>query len=314
MAQSILFVLVWSSGYLVGSVGARHGPPLALLAWRLLLALAVLVAVAAITRAPWPDRPVQYLHLLVAGTLLQTVQLGGIYIGLGLGVPAGLSSLILSASPLLVSAAAGPLLSEWLAPRQWAGLGLGLAGVAVSLSRGLTGGAHLVGYAFTALALIGFAAGTLYQKRFGTAVDLRTATTIQVVGATITSFPLAALHGGLGLPGTAPVLGALVWLAIVNSIGSFALLFALLRRRSGGAATSLLYLVPPVTALLAVPILGQPVAPEALVGMGLSGVGVGLVVAGPRRAATSTARNALRSIVRTCLPVPQTMPRRGSRG
>ena len=281
-ALPVVFVPIWSSGYLAGTIGARSGASLALVAWRFLVAFAALGLFALATRAPWPRERRVWGHLLVAGVLLQTVQLGAVFFGLGNGVPAGLSSLVLSACPLIVAAVAVPVFAERLTARQWTGLVLGLAGVAVSVSGDLSGGANLVGYAYTALALAGLAAGTLYQKRFGLAVDLRTGTTIQLLGATLTTVPLAALSGGLGVPLTAEALGALAWLAIVNSIGALILLFVLLRRGTGGAATSLLYLVPPVTAVLAVPILGQDITSGVIVGMAVSGVGVLLVLARTR--------------------------------
>jgi drug/metabolite transporter (DMT)-like permease len=271
------FILIWSSGYLVGTIGVHAGSPLALLAWRFLLALVVITVISLVTRAPWPRSPRTYLHLLITGALLQSVQLGCVYLGLAAGVPAALSSVIMGASPLLVAAAGAPLLGEHLRGRQWLGLVIGLAGVVISVSPKLTS-AHqqLTGYLLTGIALIGFAAGTLYQKRFGQAVDLRTGTAVQLLGATVTSFPLAALHGGLHLPLTAGALGSLAWLGTINSIGAFIVLFTLLRTRTSGAATSLLYLVPPVTALLAVPLLHQPLTSAVIVGMVVSGIGVTL--------------------------------------
>lgn len=221
-----------------------------------------------------------YGHLLLTGVLLQTVQLGAVFFGLGHGVPAGTSALILSTCPLIVAAAAVPLFDERLTGRQWAGLGIGLAGVFVCVSGSLSGGGWPVGYGYTVLALAGLAAGTLYQKRFGRTVDLRTGTTVQLLGAALTTFPLAAAYGGLGIPLTADALGALAWLAVVNSIGALILLFVLLRRGTGGAATSLLYLVPPVTAVLAVPVLGQDLTAATVLGMAISGLGVLLVRAG----------------------------------
>jgi drug/metabolite transporter (DMT)-like permease len=285
-ALPVVFVPIWSSGYLAGTIGARSGASLALVAWRFLVAFAVLGLVALVTRAPWPSDRRVYAHLFTIGVLLQTVQLGGVFFGLGHGVPAGLSALVLSACPLIVAAVAVPMFSERLTGRQWAGLGLGLAGVVVSVSESLSGGGRLAGYAYTGLALAGLAAGTLYQKRFGLSVDLRTGTAIQLFGATVTTFPLAMLHGGLRMPLTAEALGSLAWLAVVNSIGALVLLFVLLRRGTGGAATSLLYLVPPVTAVLAVPILGQDVTASVILGMAISGAGVLLVLvrSGDRRA------------------------------
>lgn len=274
----VVFVLVWSSGFIAGTIGIRHGPELALIPWRFSTALVVLGIITLATRAPWPRQPRVYVHLLVTGVLLQTTQLAGVYLGLGHGVPAGLSSLILSLCPLIVAAASVPIFSERMTGRQWLGLSLGLTGVLIALSENVSGGGELIGYAFTVLALAGFATGTLYQKKFGQAVDLRTAITVQLIGATATAFPLAALHGGLDLPLTAPVLGSLAWLATVNSIGSFVLLFILLRRRSGGVATSLLYLVPPATALLAAAFLGESLTISVFAGMAVSGAGVLLVM------------------------------------
>ncbi|WP_433323470.1 DMT family transporter [Spirillospora sp. CA-294931] len=281
-ALPVMFVPIWSSGYIAGTIGARGGASLALVAWRFLVAVLVLGAVALATRARWPTEPRVYAHLLVTGVLLQTVQLGAVFLGLGRGVPAGVSSLILSVCPLIVAAVAVPMFAERLTGRQWAGLALGLAGVAISVSDRLAGGGQLAGYALTGLALAGLAAGTLYQKKFGQTVDLRTGTTIQLLGAAVTTFPLAALHGGLGIPTTAEALGSLAWLAVVNSIGALILLFVLLRRGTGGAATSLLYLVPPVTALLAVPLLGQGLAASVVIGMLVSGAGVVLVMTAKR--------------------------------
>lgn len=278
LALPVVFVLIWSSGYLVGSVGAHAGPPLGLLAWRFMIAVTVLGVISLATRAPWPSEPRVYLHLLAIGVLLQTVQFATLYLALGMGVPAGLSSLILSACPLIVAAAAVPMFSERLTGLQWIGLSLGLAGVGISLSAKLSGGGDLVGYALVGLALVGFAAGTLYQKRVGLKVDLRTGTTVQLFGAMITTIPIALVHGGMHLPLTFPALGSLAWLATVNSIGSFTLLFVLLRMRPGGAATSLLYLVPPVTAVLGVPLLGQGVAWSVFAGMAVSGIGVVMVL------------------------------------
>lgn len=288
IALSIVFVLIWSSGYLVGTIGAHSGPPLALAAWRFLLAFVVLGIVSLVTRAPWPTDPRVYPQLLITGALLQTGQLGGIYVGLGNGVPAGLSSLVLSAAPLIVAAAAVPLFGEKLAGLQWLGLGLGLVGVVISLTGKLSTSGNPIGYGATGLAVIAFAAGTVYQKKFGQTVDLRTGTTIQLLGATVTCFPLAAAYGGIHLPLTAPALGSLLWLAMVNSIGALTLLFVLLRRSSGGAATSLLYLVPPVTALLAVPLLGQTVTTSIFVGMAVAAVGVVLVLTNKQKVGHST--------------------------
>jgi drug/metabolite transporter (DMT)-like permease len=272
------FVLVWTSGYLVGDLGTSASPPLTLLFWRFLLATVVIVTIAVVTRAPWPRRLRDWVRPAAAGVLLQNVQFAGIYLGLSLGVPAGLASLIVSASPLVIAVAAVVFDGERLRPAGWLGLALGLAGVGVAVSTELSGGARTAGILLTVLGLAGFTAGTLLQKHAPASADLRTGTAIQIGAAMVTSVPVALISGsGLALPLTATAVGSAVWLAVVNSVGGLLVLFVLLRRRSGAGATSYLFLVPPVTALLAVPLLGQPLHLAVLAGVALAAAGVALV-------------------------------------
>lgn len=271
------FVLLWTSGYLVGTIGTRNAPPLTLTVWRFAVAAVVLTAIAVATRAPWPRGWRAWGHLAVTGALLQGMQFVGVYLGLSLGVSAGLSALVTSVSPLVVAIAAIPLFGERLSGLAWAGSGLGVAGVVLAAGSRLDGGTSATGLALTLLGLAGFAAGTLYQKRYGVAMDLRTGGAVQLGVAGVLVAPVAAMHGGLALPLTTGAVGSVAWLALANSIGGFSLLFVLLRRRRGGAATSLLYLVPPVTAVVAVPMLHQPLQPMTIAGLLLTGAGVVIV-------------------------------------
>ncbi|GAA3076617.1 DMT family transporter [Pseudonocardia yunnanensis] len=272
-----LFIAIWSSGYLVGKIGMREMSPLTLLWWRFLVAAVVMGAVAIATRAPWPRRPMAWIHLTVTGFVLHAVQFGGIYIGLGLGVSAGLASLIASAGPLVIAAIAVPAFGELLRKRQWAGLVLGLLGVAAAVGSELGGGVSVAGLFALLVSLAAFAGGTLYQKRFGAVMDLRSGLTVQLLVATAAITPLALGHGGLSIPVTFAAIWPIVWASLVSSIGGLVLLFVLLRRRGGGAATSYLFLVPPVTALAAIPLLGQPLEAGAMIGTVLAAIGVALV-------------------------------------
>jgi drug/metabolite transporter (DMT)-like permease len=283
LGPPILFVAIWSSGYIVGDIGTSAVPPFTLLWWRFLIAFGVMSVIALAGRTRWPRRPIDWLHLLVTGTLLQTVQFSGVYIGLQTGVSAGLSSLLVSASPLAIAALAVPLFRERLSGLQWAGLVVGLVGVAVAVQSELVGNPKLAGLVAVLVGLAGFVAGTLYQKRFGHSMDLRTGMTIQLGGALVTTSLLVGPRGGFALPLSWPAVGAVGWLALVCSIGGFALLFALLRARSGGAATSYLFLVPPATALVAVPVLAQPVHTGAVIGIALATAGVALVTRSPEK-------------------------------
>ncbi|WP_433275039.1 DMT family transporter [Pseudonocardia xinjiangensis] len=280
-----LFIVIWSSGYLVGKIGMREMPALTLLWWRFLVAAVVMGVVALVTRAPWPRRPMAWIHLIVTGLVLHAVQFGGIYIGLDLGVSAGLASLIASAGPLVIAAIAVPVFGEVLQKRQWVGLLLGLLGVAAAVSSELGGGVSGAGLIALLVSLAAFAGGTLYQKRFGAVMDLRTGLTVQLVVATASITPLALGPGGLSVPVTFSAIWPIVWVSVVSSIGGLVLLFTLLRRRGGGAATSYLFLVPPVTALAAIPLLGQPLQVGAMIGTALAAVGVALVTRSGRQAA-----------------------------
>lgn len=290
-----LFVLLWTTGYLAGTLGTSSAPPLALTLWRFVLAGALLAGLALATRAPWPRTRRGWIDAVVTGVLLQGVQFTGVYLGLAHGTSAALSALVISLCPLLVAAAARPLLGERFTGLQWAGSAVAVAGLVVAACDRIGDGAGLPGLAWTVLGLLGFAAGTLYQKRFGATMDLRTGTATQLLAAAAVMLPVTFLSGqGAALPHTVTGAGALVWLAVVNSIGGMTVLFLLLRRGGGADTASLLYLVPPVTALLAVPVLGQPLTPSVLAGLALSGAGVLVVQRVARRqrtAAVSSSRS-----------------------
>ena len=273
-----LFVVLWSSGYLVGAIGTRSTPAFALTSWRFLVAAAVLALVAIATRAPWPRSRREWRDLVVTGGLMQGVHFGAGYAAIGLGVPAALVAMVLCLSPVLVAVASGPVLGERLGRIGIVGSALAVLGALIAGVSHLDDGGSAVGFALLVVGLVGFAGGTLYQKKRGTTMDLRSGTTVQLMAGAAVVVPAALLvDGGLPLPTTAVGAGALVWLAIVNSVGAVLLLFVLLRSGTGAGVSGLLYLVPAVTALLAVPVLGQSIGPEALVGLAVTLAGVVLV-------------------------------------
>jgi drug/metabolite transporter (DMT)-like permease len=300
---SALFVVVWSSGFLGGQLATRDLPPLAVTTWRLLAAAALLVAVAAATRAPWPRGRRQWRDLGITGALMQGVQFGGAYTAIALGVPAALCALVLCLSPALVAVAAGPVLGERIGRLGALGSAIAVAGAVVAGVPQLSGAGGPAGLAFLLLGLVGFAGGTLYQKRTGATMDLRTGTVVQLLAGTVVVAPLGLLvDGGLPLPASAGGVGALVWLVLVNSIAGSVLLFVLLRRGTGTGVSGLLYLVPAVTAVLAVPVLGQAVEPATLAGLAITLAGVALV----QRA---TARRSARRVEPEPTASPATGPR-----
>jgi drug/metabolite transporter (DMT)-like permease len=286
---SPLFVLLWSSGFLVGGLGTRALPPFTLTALRLTLAMLLVAAVAVLTRAPWPRTWPQWRDLVITGALLQGVQFGGAYSALALGVPAALVSLVLCLSPVLVALASGPVLGEHLGRLGVLGSVLAVVGALVAGVEHVGDGGSLPAMGLLLVGLVGFAGGTLYQKKRGAAMDLRTGTAVQLLAGVAVVVPMAFLvEGGLRLPTTALGVGSVLWLAIANSIGAVVLLFVLLRRGTGASVSGLLYLVPAVTALLAVPVLGQPIGWETLAGLVITLSGVALLSRDGRQAPTPT--------------------------
>jgi len=277
----IFFVLLWSTGFIVAKFGLPYAPPLTFLLLRCTCVLLVLVPIVLLWRAPWPTGSI--VHIAIAGLLLQAGYLGGVWCAIKLGMPAGLSALIVGMQPILTAAAA-PLIGEKVRPRQWLGLLFGLTGVALVVYAkinlvGLSGAAIL----FSVMALLSITAGTMYQKHFCPRFDLRTGTVIQFASTVAVLLPLAWLFEGLDsglttVDWTPRFVGALLWSVFALSIGAIFLLFKLLRRSDATQVTSLLYLTPPTTAVMAWIMFGEAFNLLGLAGMVVAVIGVVCVV------------------------------------
>lgn len=276
------FVLLWSSAFIAGAVGLRSAPPLLLTCIRFAAAGVILALVAWVTRAPWP-RGRQLAHVVVAGLLLQAVQFGGFYWAMSLGLPAALTALVQGLTPVLTATLAWLLLSERTRPVQRFGFGLGAAGVVIAVAGriDLHGGVALAVIP-AVVGLVGASLGMLYQQRFCAGMDLRTgiATQLLVSVPVLGVATLAIEHPQVSDP--LPLAGALAWLVLVNSIGTFTLMYAMLRHRSASQVSSLFFLTPAVTAILAFAFLGQALGWLTIAGLLVSGAGVLLATRRPR--------------------------------
>jgi drug/metabolite transporter (DMT)-like permease len=277
----LFFVFLWSTGFIAAKYGLPYAPPLSFLILRCLGAVLILLPAVVLTGAAWPRGRVG--HVALAGMLLQAGYLGGVWCAIKLGMPAGLSALIVGMQPILTAIAA-PLIGEKVRPRQWLGLVLGLCGVGLVVAAKI----HLNGLAPAAialcvLALLSITAGTLYQKRFCPQFDLRTGTVIQYVTSALVLLPFAVLLEGFGprleaIHWTPQFVGALLWSILALSIGAIFLLFNLIRRSDATRVTSLLYLTPPTTALMAWLMFGEKLSILGLAGMVVAVLGVVFVV------------------------------------
>ena len=270
----LLFVVLWSTGFIGAKYGLPHAEPLSFLLVRYLLVLSLMTLIALATRAPWPKDGRQWFHIGVAGLLVHAVYLGGVFIAISKGLPAGVTSLVVGIQPLLTAVGAGWLLNETVLKRQWAGLVLGFVGVAMVVSGKLGSGFGLAALWPALAALAGITAGTLYQKRFCPHFDWRTGAIAQFLPTAIATGAVVGVAGDFRVDWVPDFVFALAWLVLVLSVGAISLLNWLIRHGSAVNLASLFYLVPPCTALIAWLLFDERLAGMALVGMALAVWGV----------------------------------------
>lgn len=277
-ALPFAFVVLWSTGFIGARLGLPHVGALTFLSIRYFAVIVLMLALALAARAPWPSGPRAWMHIGVSGLLVHGVYLGGVFLAIGRGLPAGITSIVVGLQPLLTAMAAGALFGERIGPRQWAGLALGFAGVAlVVLGRGggrLGGGFELTAIVPAVAALLAITAGMLYQKRYCPRFDWRTGAVAQFLPTLLATAAVAALTESMQVEWVAEFWIALGWLVLVLSLGAVSLLNLLIARGSAVDTASLFYLVPPCTALFARLLFGETLPPPALAGMALAAWGV----------------------------------------
>jgi len=269
-----LFVFLWSTGFIGAKFGLPYAEPLTFLLTRYLLVLALMTCLALTTRAPWPTDGRQIAHIGISGLLVHALYLGGVFMAIKHGLPAGVTALVVGMQPLVTACGAGFVLGEKVSPRQWLGLVLGFVGVALVVANRL-GDLPLVGMLLPAVAaLLGITIGTLYQKRFCPHFDLRSGSVIQFLPTAVVTALLAWSTESMQIEWTPQFVFALLWLVLVLSFGAISLLNLLIRRGSAVNVASLFYLTPPSTAVIAWLIFDEKLGGLALAGMALAVAGV----------------------------------------
>lgn len=290
-AMPVVFVLIWSTGFIVARFGMPHAPPLSFLSVRYALSIACFVPWILIAKVAWPQSREQVLHLSVTGVLMHAGYLGGVWLAVKAGMGSGLSSLIVGFQPVLTAI--------WLAysmrgseqpgvsRRQWLGLFLGFVGLLMVVWRKLTLGTPLdhvtpANMAFALTALLSITVGTLYQKRFVQPCDVRSANTVQLLAALVVSLPLALMETE-AMRWNTELAGAMAWSVLGLTLGGSSLLYMLIQRGAAASVTSLMYLVPPTTAMMAWVLFGEAITLATVLGTALTAVGVSLVVRPSRK-------------------------------
>ncbi len=291
-----LFVLLWATGFIGAKLGLPYAPPLKFLLWRFAIVIVLMTLLALAARALWP-RGVQWVHVAVAGVLLQAGYVGGIFVSIDLGMPAGVSALVVGLQPVLTAAFAASTtssLGERVSARQWLGFALGFGGVALVVwGRAGPGGLAAVagavgagavgvgGLAAVVMALLAMTVGLLYQKRYCGTLDVRTQSVVQFIAAAAVLLPLSLAFETRAVVWSGEFLFALGWLVLVLSVGAVSLLLVMIRRGAATSVSSLMYLVPPVTALMAWLMFDEALGVAAIAGMALAAAGVALVAGAP---------------------------------
>jgi drug/metabolite transporter (DMT)-like permease len=276
-----IFVLIWSTGFVVARFGMPHAPPLKFLAVRYALSAVVFALWILLSRPAWPQGRAQWLHLAVVGTLVHAGYLGGVWAAVKAGLAAGTVALIVGLQPVLTAVwVAFTGQEQRLRALQWLGLLMGFGGLLLVVWRKLGGEIGALNLSLAVFALFSITIGTLYQKRFVRSNDVRTATFIQLLAALAVTAPLALLEQE-GMRWHPELVGAMAWSVLGLTLGGSSLLFILVQRGAATRVTSLLYLVPPCTALQAWWLFGEALSPMVLAGLALTAAGVALVVREP---------------------------------
>jgi drug/metabolite transporter (DMT)-like permease len=280
-----VFVVIWSTGFIVARYGMPNAPPLTFLAWRYFFSLLFFLPWVLLARVAWPSSRAQWWHLGVTGVFMHAGYLGGVWAAVKAGMGSGLVALIVGLQPVLTAAWESSRTGT-VTRRQWLGLCLGFAGLVLVVGHklGAGGEATALNVGLALLALAGITVGTLYQKRFVQPCDVRSANTVQLLAALGVTLPFlvwetepmhwlratGAVNGEL--------IGALAWSVLGLTVGGSSLLFVLIQRGAATQVTSLLYLVPPTTAAMAWVLFAEPVTVLTCIGTLLTAAGVSLVI------------------------------------
>jgi drug/metabolite transporter (DMT)-like permease len=278
-----LFVFLWSTGFIGAKYIVPYAEPFTFLTIRYVLAAAILFAIAYAFKQPLKLNREQFKASFTVGMLLHVIYIGGVFYAVSLGVSAGISAVIVSIQPVLVSLLAVPLLGERLRWVQVVGLFLGVAGIALLLlpkvfQGDYTASTSLVGIFICVIALLGTSGGYLVQKKMGSDIPFLSGTGAQYAVSAIAFAVLSFATEEQIIEWVPAFLFGLAWIVLMLSIASIVLLYGMLRTGSASKVSSLYYLVPPVAAIQAYFLFGEVIGFVGIIGMALAAIGVVLVM------------------------------------
>lgn len=273
----VMFLCLWSMGYVVAKIGLQYAEPMTLLTLRYAAVVVIMGVLFLILRPPLPKTRADWGHVAFVGFLLQAIYFGMSYFAFRAGVAAGTVALIMSLQPIIVAIIAPRWSGEAISARMWIGLSLGLIGAAiVIIARSSIAAPSVFGFLFCALGLAGITVGSLWEKRFGLSHHPVTANLIGFTAGLMGVLPAMLLTETMQVTWTWEFSAALAYLVIGNSVIAVGLLLAMIRAGDVGKVSALFYLVPPMAAVLAWFLLDEVMPPLAWAGMAVAAVGVWL--------------------------------------
>ena len=273
-----VFVLIWSTGFVVAKLASPYAEPFTFLEYRYVLSLALFLPWIWLCRVPWPNGAAQWVHIGLTGVLMHAGYLGGVWAAVKSGMGSGLSALIVGLQPVLTAI--------WLSFRggqinfkQWVGLVLGFIGLTLVLWHKLEIGREInwISLPLAVMALLSITIGTLHQKRFVKPCDVRTANSVQLLAAALVTLPVALMQSG-AFEFNAQSVFALGWSVLVLTIGGSSLLYLLIQKGAAASVTSLMYLVPPCTAVLAWLLFDEAISATTVAGVVITAYGVHMAI------------------------------------
>jgi drug/metabolite transporter (DMT)-like permease len=274
----ILFVVLWSTGFVGAKYGLPYADPFIFLSVRVLIAALLLFAIAALLKSPIAIGKSAISRSALIGFFLHACYLGGVFFAISRGLPAGVAAVVTSVQPVLVSVLAVRVLGETLKRKQIVGLLLGFGGVITVLAPSFKDDMPISGLAAIFVALLGSTTATLLQKKIGANVPLISGTAYQYLASGLVLGVAAIATGGTRIQWSQEFIVTFIWLLAALSVGAILLLLWLLNTGSAASVSSLLYLVPPATALEAFFLFGEKVNTQGLLGIGITALGVWLVI------------------------------------
>jgi drug/metabolite transporter (DMT)-like permease len=279
-----LFVLLWSTGWIVPRFAMPYAEPLTFLTLRYVIAALVLAVICMAMSVEWPKDRRLIGHAIFSGVPLSAVYLAGVWWSVMNGLPVAISGLVSALQPILTALLAPYLADERITRQQWTGIALGFVGIALVLSPALAAvpadklGGILVPLAVNVGGMVGVTLGSFYSKRYVTGGDIRAVTTLQNVGAAAATLPFAMTMETMQITWSLPLVLTMVWVVFGMSIGAVGLYLMLIRNGAVSRAATLIYLMPPLVAVQAMAILGETLSPLQWVGIVVTALGVALAV------------------------------------